>query len=342
MSYTYDLAVYVGRFQPFHNGHKLVLDNGFKHAKNVLVFLGSHNSPRTMNNPWTTQERAGLINSIYANTEFAHRIQFHPIEDFLYNDTRWMRQIQQEVYSRGLDDNQICLLGQKKDEGTAFYLNMFPQWKSVGVVNAPVMNATDIRESYFEYEKARSHLGRFDDWSKYVPFKTFNFMDNYDKDDYDYVANEFKFQYQHDKKWENSPYPPMFITVDSVVVQSGHVLLVKRRAHPGKGLWALPGGYLNVNESIFDGAIRELREETKIKVPLDALKGSLVDVKVFDHPKRSTRGRIVTHAHLFKLKDRIILPHIKGSDDADKAIWKPYSDIDRSEMSLCSISTWHD
>jgi bifunctional NMN adenylyltransferase/nudix hydrolase len=330
----YELAVFIGRFQPFHLGHKLVLDNGFKVAKNVLVFLGSHDSPRTMVNPWTSEERAGLINSIYAKTEFAHRIDFKPIVDFPYNDTLWMRQVQQEVYSRGLTDDQVCLIGEKKDEGTSFYLKMFPQWDYVGVPDVPDINATDIRESYFEYEKARNHIGYFDGFQKNVPKETFDFLVDFfsAEEDYEYVKNEFEFQYQYDKKWENSPYPPMFITVDSVVVQSGHVLLVKRRAHPGKGLWALPGGYLNKNEKLFDGAIRELMEETKIKVPIDALKGSFVEVQVFDAPNRSTRGRIVTHAHSFKLKDGGKLPRIKGSDDAEKAKWIPFSDIKRSEL----------
>ena len=65
------------------------------------------------------------------------------------------------------------------------------------------------------------------------------------------------------------------MTVDAVVVQSGHILLVKRGDMPGKGLWALPGGFLNQEETMLDGAIRELKEETKIKVPVPVLKGSI-------------------------------------------------------------------
>ena len=44
--------------------------------------------------------------------------------------------------------------------------------------------------------------------------------------------------------WADAPYAPTFVTTDAVVIQSGHVLLVKRRTAPGKGLWALPGGFL--------------------------------------------------------------------------------------------------
>lgn len=54
-----------------------------------------------------------------------------------------------------------------------------------------------------------------------------------------------------------------FVTVDSIVLKSGHVLLVRRKSAPGKNLFAFPGGYLQQNESLVDCAIRELREETE-------------------------------------------------------------------------------
>jgi bifunctional NMN adenylyltransferase/nudix hydrolase len=78
---------------------------------------------------------------------------------------------------------------------------------------------------------------------------------------------------KYKESWKAAPFPPTFVTVDAVVVQSGHVLLVKRKAMPGAGLWALPGGFLNQEETLLDGAIRELKEETKIKVPVPVLKG---------------------------------------------------------------------
>ncbi|HET8687496.1 MAG TPA: NUDIX domain-containing protein, partial [Methanosarcina sp.] len=118
-----------------------------------------------------------------------------------------------------------------------------------------------------------------------------------------------------------------FVTTDAVVVQSGHIALIQRRDNPGKDLWAIPGGFLNINERIVDGCIRELREETGLKVVDKVLKGSIVDREVFDDPKRSDRGRTVTHAFYFKLEDSMDLPHIKGLDDAKKAKWVPISDL---------------
>ncbi len=45
--------------------------------------------------------------------------------------------------------------------------------------------------------------------------------------------------------WKDAPYPPTFVTTDAVVVHSGHLPLACLRAEPGKGLWALPGGFMS-------------------------------------------------------------------------------------------------
>jgi bifunctional NMN adenylyltransferase/nudix hydrolase len=118
----------------------------------------------------------------------------------------------------------------------------------------------------------------------------------------------------------------MFITVDAVVVQSGHILLIERKAQPGKGLMALPGGFLDANETLKSAVIRELREETRIKVPAPVLAGSITKTQVFDDPYRSARGRTVTHAYLIELKgDK--LPKVKGGDDAAHAFWVPFAEV---------------
>ena len=73
--------------------------------------------------------------------------------------------------------------------------------------------------------------------------------------------------------------------------------------------------------------IRELREETGIKVPAPVLLGSIKDSRVFDAINRSARGRTITHAFKILLPDGP-LPKIKGMDDAVKAEWIPISEID--------------
>ncbi len=152
---------------------------------------------------------------------------------------------------------------------------------------------------------------------------------------------------------EGRPYPVQYITVDNVVIHSGAVLLVQRKAFPGKNLWALPGGHLNTNERVREGSLRELKEETKIDLPLSILRSAAKgDPVVFDDPYRSTRFRTVTHAtfyHLIpnvpnrergesdkqfstRLVNAFSRPKIKAADDAKKAKWVMIDEIDPRTM----------
>src|SRR6185312_1884152 len=103
-----------------------------------------------------------------------------------------------------------------------------------------------------------------------------------------------------------------------------------RKAAPGEGLWAIPGGFIGQTELIEDAMIRELREETKLKVPVPVLKGSIVDRKVFDATDRSLRGRTITHAFYIELAPGDLSP-VKGADDAKAARWIPFNEFVRME-----------
>jgi bifunctional NMN adenylyltransferase/nudix hydrolase len=129
------------------------------------------------------------------------------------------------------------------------------------------------------------------------------------------LLEEAEFLTTYPAQWGRGP----FVTADAVVVQSGHILLVERGRAPGKGLLALPGGFVNPEERIRDAAIRELREETSIsdgKGRSPAMLASFIEdarTHVFDAPNRSLRGRIITHAFLFRLPERRKLFSVKGA-----------------------------
>ncbi len=127
------------------------------------------------------------------------------------------------------------------------------------------------------------------------------------------------------------PYPIIFSCVDAVVIKSGHVLMVTRKASPGKGQLALPGGYVNVNEKLRDAMIRELKEETKIKVPSAVLLGSIVKHEIYDDPDRSSRGRVITTAYLIDLGVGE-LDKVKGGDDAEHAQWVALANLDPANV----------
>jgi len=112
----------------------------------------------------------------------------------------------------------------------------------------------------------------------------------------------------------------------AVIIGAGHVLMIRRGMNPGKDCLALPGGFLDPEETFEQGMIRELKEETKI--PPEQLRTSIQKWQFFDHPSRSLRGRIITHAAYIPLPLKNGLPRVKGGDDAKEALWIPLSSLD--------------
>lgn len=335
----YKAAVFVGRFQPFHNGHLEVLRNGLKIADQVIVLVGSYKAAPTTKNPWTFEERKQMIESCLSQSELS-RVHIHGVRDYYNSDNFWVRDVQNKVSYYCDESDTVAILGAYKDS-SSYYLKYFPQWEFIASKSA-LLDATDARNELFSTGKINTDM---------LPESVANFLHDwaYDKktqfragppDQLPYtekmskMAAEFTFNEEYKRRHqfrdEEIPYKPVFVTVDAVVVCSGHVLVVKRKFNPGQGLLALPGGFVRDSEKLKDAAIRELKEETGIKVDRLILENSIIDTQYFDDPRRSLRGRTITHAYYFRLKDGE-LPQVKGSDDAAKATWMPIMDIMNKE-----------
>lgn len=323
MSKKYDTLVLIGRFQPFHNAHLEIVKRATALCNKLVIVVGSARQPRTYKNPFTFEERSQMIR--YATAGLSLQIYIEPNIDTIYNDQAWAVRVQQAVALHTEPGERVGIIGHKKDD-SSFYLDMFPQWGYENVELIEFLSAVNIRDLYFKRDANMKFI------QGVVPESTFDFlMDFKMKPEYEQIIREREFVANYKKQYASLPYPPIFSTADAVVIQSGHILMIRRRAEPGKGLWALPGGYVNANtdKSVEDAAIRELREETMIKVPAPVLRGSIVRSRVFDAIDRSPRGRIITHAFHIQLPDGE-LPKVKGSDDAEKARWVPIAEV-RSE-----------
>jgi bifunctional NMN adenylyltransferase/nudix hydrolase len=133
---------------------------------------------------------------------------------------------------------------------------------------------------------------------------------------------EWRMLKRYKQAWRAAPYAPTFVTVDAVLQCAGHVLLIRRGKAPGRGLLAVPGGFIEARETAWQSCLRELEEETHLKLLEETMRRSLRSVAVFDHPDRSQRGRTITHAHHFDLGDRE-RPEVRADDDAASAEWIP-------------------
>lgn len=318
-----DALVFIGRFSPFHNGHKAVIEAALEQAKEVVVVVGSSFAARNIRNPFTFQERKAMIEAVFPTD----RVKVVPVSDYPYDDNKWVNAIQKIVDETVPHAKDVGLIGHSKDS-TSYYLNIFPRWKNhIEVADVGGINATDIRKALLSdnQEGVDPTTVMPKEAVRIVSKIISNGPDGY-SDAWMTIRAEYRMIEKYKEAWKVAPFPPTFMTVDAVVVQSGHVLLVKRGDMPGKGLFALPGGFLNQEETMLDGAIRELKEETKIKVPVPVLKGSVKESKTFDAPNRSQRGRTITQAYFIDLGVGE-LPKVKGSDDAAYAFWIPLNEV---------------
>ena len=154
-----EYLVYVGRFEPFHNGHAAVARLALSRAKKLIFLVGSADTPRTIKNPWTVAERAVMIQSALNVDE--GRLIVRPLRDHLYNESQWIAAVQRTVAEAikadgGSPDATIGLIGQDKD-ASSYYLREFPQWKLVDVQHTETLSAT---EQWFE-EQRRFWQGRY-------------------------------------------------------------------------------------------------------------------------------------------------------------------------------------
>jgi bifunctional NMN adenylyltransferase/nudix hydrolase len=337
----FDFLVFIGRFQPYHNGHHAVVAEALARASFLIVLVGSAHRPRCTRNPWTFVERERMLRSCLSEAE-NRRVFVLPIMDTTYNDDVWISTVQKCVagvvaarHTQPHREPRVGLIGHSKDH-TSYYLSLFPQWGSVDVPNTAATSATELRTAIFSsdsggWEDTRVSVAA--NARDFVPSPVLEQLDAFVRTaEFKHLRDEFDFVRSYRARWAEAPYPPMFVTVDAVVVQSGHVLLVERSARPGKGQWALPGGFVDPDETLREAVLRELKEETRIKVPSPVLAGSIKSEGVFDDPHRSARGRTITHAFFIHLPADTALPKVKGDDDAAAAFWMPLAELDPERM----------
>ena len=331
-----DFGVFIGRFQPLHVGHEHVITRALEQVDRLIVLVGSASQARDPRNPFTYSEREAMLHSAFRHECAQGRLIIAPIADHRYSDTAWVTQVQRKVrelvlehgnghgfQNHGLSDFRVALAGYGKD-ASSYYLKLFPEWENLQVESQyGTFSSSDVRQRYFQRipDVPQTILsGGVADFLRTFmlgePFKA--------------LLEEAEYLRAYPAEWGPGP----FVTADAVVVQSGHILLVKRGRMPGKGLLALPGGFVNPAERIRDAAIRELREETAIsdgkgQIPPAMLASFIEDARtrVFDAPGRSLRGRIITHAFLFRLPERRKLFSVKGGDDAAHARWYRFGDL---------------
>lgn len=254
------LGVFIGRLQPMHEGHELIIQTMIDNTDKQLVLIGSANQSNTLKNPWSYAERRDNVKQKFPN------VSVEPLNDYLYNDFKWLDQTQYiiRMYS---EDHDVCLYGHTKPDN--LYLSWFQSYEYIEVDPVSTISGTQIRTELAEN----------------------NQLPELAQEDYNYFKNE-------KQMFANYPFPETltFCCSDALVITDDEqVLLIKRKTAPGRNKWAMPGGFKNANETFDQCADRELLEETGLFINSKTHKTQL-----FDSVRRDSGGILrVTYCKMF-------------------------------------------
>lgn len=305
-----DTLVIASRFAPVHGGHFRLLETALAANRPVLLLALGAGDARSLASPWTAVQRRAQLTQLLAGSS----AEICMLRDIPYDHPRWTRRLAAAVPA----DGRIGLLADPR-----LQVPWPPEWRRIAVSEALETDAAAVRDALF------APAGP--DWTcierLLAPLPSTTLRRWSDGDDHAALREEAAFLREFRAGWAGAPYPPVFVTVDALVTCAGHVLLIRRARAPGRGLWALPGGFVDVHETLADAALRELAEETGLALTAAALG----EQRVFDQPQRSLRGRTITHVFRIDLGDAA-MPGVTAADDAAAARWVPLAALDAETM----------
>lgn len=326
------VATVVGRFMLAHDAHielvntaivalKAAIAAGRAKKIRVVIVLGSAFHARTPKNPFTWVERKSMLLAALA-PEDRGLVDFVPVRDY-HDDERWARVVHEKVTKLVGAGAHVQVFGHYKDATSAYLDDCFKQWEVVPVPKLGNLDATTLRAMLFS--GGEDHDITLSAFEGDVPQGILQYLKVWmQKPCYESLKEEFAKLSDEKKKYGYGP----FVAGDFICRTKHHVLLIKRKDHPGRGLFAIPGGFLETKrrETPRQCAEREGGEETHIGVLKSTLHAALVDSEVFAHPDRSVRGNVISHAYFYDLACEHC-PEIHPDDDALEAMWVLISDL---------------
>ena len=140
----YDYTIYIGRFQPIHNGHIKVIDEAMLVSDKIIIICGSIDKFNTEKNPLSFDQRKMLIESVI-ESKYSGRYHIIGVKD-MPKESDWNKGILSQVNNISGNSKNIAIIGHFKDD-SSYYLKNFPMWGLVTVDNHMNINATDIRKA---------------------------------------------------------------------------------------------------------------------------------------------------------------------------------------------------
>lgn len=329
------IAYVIGRFQPFHLGHKAMIETALRIADQVMIVLGDTGCAPDHRDPWSVDEREQMIKAVFPGCP-RDRMIFSSVEDIPYDNVAWAQNVR-HVTRAPCKPAESFLVGFRKDD-SSFYLDLFPEWKFVTAEfgdDQGSLNATDVRGDMYR--------GAWAQVFRRVPKPVYDIMNDMNSARRAGRAREYLAAKDDEAEWAciaTGKYGgPILTAVDAVVTcdYGKYVAMIRRGGEIGNGRLALPGGFVNPTERLGYAALRELKEETRLHLSInDRALCQPGSTTAFDAPKRSSRGRIITHALWRELHGKPEDYPLYPADDAEWAGWIPIADLYKRRREIFS------
>ena len=345
--------VYIGRFQPFHKGHKAIVDLTVKMMKpgdTFTIIIGSADQQETERNPLSASQRKEML---LIELE-GYPVTISTINDSPYNYDLWIEHLcakmlgfksathddfleKQEDFIKGFSN--ICIVGMENVEEyinriTKYYTYAPTEHFNLGI-NSHIFSELDTQTSVhgssiraFACSKDRDHLKNFYSVIKdLVDEKVLAYLKTVNFPLIVYNAYTKGINYAEST---GCKYNSCFMTVDNIVFDKflDQALLIKRKDN---GKLAIPGGFAEPYMNMKDNALRELEEETSITakmlkdafVKIDESEPALIDAPYRD-PRSSHKCNFVSAVYVWQSKVDALknfIPYVKAGDDAIDTVW---------------------
>ena len=345
--------VYIGRFQPFHKGHKAIVDLTVKMMKpedTFTIIIGSADQQETERNPLSASQRKEML-SIELK---GYPITILTINDSPYNYDLWIEHLcakmlgfksathddfleKQEDFIKGFSN--ICIVGMENveeyiDRIIKYYTYAPAEYFDLGI-SSHVFSELDTQTSvhgssiraFIRAEDGRCSKKFYSDIKDFVSEKVLAYLKTVDFSLIAYNAYVNGINYAAST---GCKYNSCFMTVDNIVFDkfANKILLIKRKDN---GKLAIPGGFAEPYMNMKDNALRELEEETSITakmlkdafVKIDEIQPALIDAPYRD-PRSSHKCNFVSAVYVWQSKVDALknfIPYVKAGDDAIDTVW---------------------
>lgn len=345
--------VYIGRFQPFHKGHKAIVDLTVKMMKpgdTFTIIIGSADQQETWRNPLSVAQRKEML-SIELE---GYPVAISTINDSPYNYDLWVEhlcaqllEVKSATHVDFLDNyknflqkfSNICIVGMEDVEEyvrriTKYYIFSNFKYLDLGIkfyVFSELNTKTSIHGSSIR-ALVHSEDGNYSkkfyfDIKDFVSEKVLAYLKTVD---FQYIAYNAYIKGADYAKSTGCKYNSCFMTVDNIVFDkfAKKILLIKRKDN---GKLEIPGGFAEPYMNMKDNALRELEEETNITakmletsfVKLNEVQPVLIDAPYRD-PRSSNKCNLISAVYVWQSEVdafKKLFAYIKAGDDAVEAVW---------------------